>query len=95
MTTSTRNRGASRPRPGTGIVIPNLIILNWVCWWGLVTQPLPLRPDLPPDDAIIVLRAVMSTDNVTRAAERTFAPYAVYGLGRGRDRHDGAGRVPR
>jgi hypothetical protein len=46
-----------------------------------VTQPLPLRPDLPPDDATIVLRAgVMSADNVTRAAERTFAIYAVYGV---------------
>jgi hypothetical protein len=46
-----------------------------------VTQPLPLRPDLPPDDATIVLGAgVMSADNVTRAAERTFAIYAVYGV---------------
>lgn len=46
-----------------------------------MTQALPLRPDLPPDDATIVLRAgVMSADNVTRAAERTFALYAVYGI---------------
>jgi len=46
-----------------------------------MTQPLPLRRDLPPDDAAVVLRAgVMSTDNATRAAERTFALYAVYGI---------------
>ncbi len=44
-------------------------------------QRIPLRPDVPPDDATIVLRAgVMSADNVTRAAERTFAFYAVYGI---------------
>jgi hypothetical protein len=46
-----------------------------------VTRPLPLRPDLPPDDATVVLRAgVMSGDNVRRAAERTFALYSVYGI---------------
>lgn len=44
-------------------------------------QSLPLRSEVPPDDAIIVLRAgVMSVDNVTRSAERTFAIYAVYGV---------------
>jgi hypothetical protein len=46
-----------------------------------VPLTLPLRPDLPPEDAIVVLRAgVMSADNVIRAAERTFALYAVYGI---------------
>ena len=44
-------------------------------------QPLPLRAGLPPGDVTVVLRAgVMSADNVTRAAERTFAVYAVYGI---------------
>jgi len=47
----------------------------------VVTRPLPLRADLPPDDATVVLRAgVMSGDGVRRAAERTFAIYAVYGI---------------
>lgn len=42
---------------------------------------MPLRPDLPPDDATVVLRAgVMSADNVNRAAERTFDLYAIYGI---------------
>ena len=46
-----------------------------------MTHALPLRPDQPPDDATIVLRAgVMSVENVRRAAERTFAVYAVYGI---------------
>lgn len=46
-----------------------------------MTRPLPLRPDLPPDDTTVVLRAgVMSGDNVRRAAERTFALYSVYGI---------------
>jgi hypothetical protein len=44
-------------------------------------RPWPLRHDVPPDDATVVLRAgVMSVDDVTRAAERTFALYAVYGI---------------
>lgn len=44
-------------------------------------RPLPLRPDLPPDDATVVLRAgVMSVSNVRRAAERTLAVHAVYGI---------------
>lgn len=44
-----------------------------------VTRPLPLRAELPADDATIVLRSgVMGADNVTRAAERTFTLYAVY-----------------
>jgi ketol-acid reductoisomerase len=46
-----------------------------------VTQPLRLRPEQPPDDITVVLCAgVMSSDNVRRAAERTFAVYAVYGI---------------
>lgn len=46
-----------------------------------MTLQLPLRPDLPPDDTTVVLRAgVMNADNVTRGAERTFALYAVYGI---------------
>ncbi len=46
-----------------------------------MTRPLPLRPEQPPDDTAVVVRAgVMSPDNVTRAAERTFALYAVYGV---------------
>lgn len=49
--------------------------------FGVVTEPLPLRPDVPPDDATVVLCAgVMSRDNVRRAAERTFAVHAVYGI---------------
>jgi hypothetical protein len=48
---------------------------------AVVTRPLPLRADVPPDDATVVLRAgVMSGNNVRRAAERTFAIYAVYGI---------------
>ena len=47
----------------------------------MVTRPLPLRADLPPADATVVLRAgVMSGDGVRRTAERTFAIYAVYGI---------------
>ena len=46
-----------------------------------MTRPLPLRPDLPPDAATVVLRAgVMSRDNIQRTAERTFAVHAVYGI---------------
>ncbi len=46
-----------------------------------MTRPLPLRPDVPPDDITIVLRAgVMEAANVVRAAERTFALYALYGI---------------
>jgi hypothetical protein len=46
-----------------------------------VSHPLPLRPDVPPDDTVVVLRAgLMSAENVTRAAERTFALYSVYGI---------------
>ncbi|HUP69360.1 MAG TPA: hypothetical protein VM142_06045 [Acidimicrobiales bacterium] len=46
-----------------------------------MTRPLPLRPEQPPDDAVVLLRAgVMSTDNVRRTAERTFSLYAVYGI---------------
>jgi hypothetical protein len=44
-------------------------------------RALPLRPDVPPDDAAIVLRAgVMSPENVRRAADRTLALYEVYGI---------------
>ncbi len=46
-----------------------------------MTRPLPLRPDQPPDDATVVLRAgMMSEVAVRRAAERSFALYAVYGI---------------
>jgi hypothetical protein len=46
-----------------------------------VTKPLPLRSDAPPDNATVVVRAgVMSIESATRAAERTFALYAVYGI---------------
>ena len=46
-----------------------------------MTQPLPLRPDVPPDDTTVVIRAgVMSTENITRAAERTFAIHAILGI---------------
>lgn len=46
-----------------------------------VPRPLPLRSEIPPDDATIVLRAgVMDAANVVRAAERTFALYALYGI---------------
>lgn len=46
-----------------------------------MARPLPLRPDLPPDDATVVLRAgLMQTSNIRRSAERTFAVYAIYGL---------------
>ena len=46
-----------------------------------MTRQLPLRPDLPPDDVVIVIRAgAVSADNVKRVAERTFALYAVLGI---------------
>lgn len=46
-----------------------------------MTRPLPLRPEQPPDDATVVLRAgAMSAESVRRAAERTFTLYAVYGI---------------
>ena len=46
-----------------------------------MTRPLPLRPDVPPDDTTVVLRTeLMTADNVTRAAERTFAIYAIHGI---------------
>lgn len=46
-----------------------------------MTHPLPLRSEVPPGDAVVVIRAgVMSAENVTRSAERTFALYSVYGL---------------
>jgi len=42
---------------------------------------LPLRPEQPPDDATIVLRAgVLTAENARRAAERTFVLYAVFGI---------------
>src|SRR5262249_1015112 len=44
-------------------------------------RPLPLRPDVPPKDATVVVRAgVMNAHNAVRAAERTFALFAVYGI---------------
>ncbi|MCU1497704.1 MAG: hypothetical protein JWM47_1657 [Acidimicrobiales bacterium] len=47
----------------------------------MVSQPLPLRADQPPDDAGVVLRAgVMDGEDVVRAAERTFSLYGVYGI---------------
>ena len=46
-----------------------------------MTRPLRLRPDQPPDDATVVVRAgMMSEVAVRRAAERTFSLYAVYGV---------------
>jgi hypothetical protein len=49
--------------------------------FGCVPRPLPLRPDVPPDDTTVVLRAgLMGAENVARAAERTFALHAVYGI---------------
>ena len=46
-----------------------------------MTRQLPLRSDLPPDDAAIVIRAgVMTAENVRRVAERSFALYAVFGI---------------
>jgi hypothetical protein len=46
-----------------------------------MTRALPLRPDEPPDEAAIVLRAgIMSPGNVRRAADRTLALYEVYGI---------------
>ena len=46
-----------------------------------MTRRLPLRPEQPPDDATVVLRAgVMSAENVRRAAERSFGLYAVFGI---------------
>ena len=48
---------------------------------GFMTRPLPLRTEVPPDDAVVVLRAgVMSPGNIRRSAERTFGIYAVYGI---------------
>ncbi|HXH56695.1 hypothetical protein [Iamia sp.] len=44
-----------------------------------MSRTLPLRPEHPPDDATVVLRAgVMAAEVVRRAAERTFDAYAVY-----------------
>jgi hypothetical protein len=46
-----------------------------------VTHSIPLRSEVPPDDTTIVLRAgLMSSDSVVRAANRTFALYAVHGI---------------
>ena len=46
-----------------------------------MTRPLRLRVEQPPDDATVVLRAgVMTVESMRRAAERTFALYAVYGV---------------
>ena len=46
-----------------------------------MTRRLPLRPEQPPDDATVVLRAgVMSAEKVRRAAERSFDLYAVFGI---------------
>jgi hypothetical protein len=46
-----------------------------------VTRPLPLRPEQPPADATVVLRAgALTAENVQRAAVRTFQLYAVYGI---------------
>jgi len=42
---------------------------------------LPLRSELPADDATVVVRAgVMSVLSMARAAERTFQLYAVHGI---------------
>ena len=47
----------------------------------VVIRPLPLRADVPPDDATVVLRAgLMADESVRRAATRTFEIYGVYGL---------------
>jgi hypothetical protein len=44
-----------------------------------MARTLPLRPEQPPDDAAVVLRAgLMGADNIRRSAERSFAVYAVY-----------------
>ena len=44
-------------------------------------RPIPLRPDGPPNDTTVVLRAgVMSGENLRRTASRTFAVYAIYGI---------------
>jgi hypothetical protein len=44
-------------------------------------RTLPLRPDQPPDDTTLVIRAgVMTADNVRGSAERTFELYAVFGI---------------
>ena len=46
-----------------------------------MTRALPLRPEQPPDDAVVVLRAgVMAADGIRRSAERTFDVYAVFGV---------------
>lgn len=46
-----------------------------------MSRSFALRSELPPDDTTIVLRAgVMDAANVVRAAERTFALYALYGI---------------
>lgn len=46
-----------------------------------MTRLLPLRTEVPPNDAVVVLRAgVMSPGNVRQSAERTFDSYAVYGI---------------
>lgn len=46
-----------------------------------MTRPLPLRPEQPPDDATVVLRAgLMAADGLRRSAERTFDAYAAYGI---------------
>lgn len=46
-----------------------------------MTTALPLRPEQPPDATTVVLRAgAMSADSIRRAAQRTFAVHAVYGV---------------
>ncbi|HWE56530.1 MAG TPA: hypothetical protein VG435_13535 [Acidimicrobiales bacterium] len=46
-----------------------------------MARALPIRPEHPPDDATVVIRAgVMIPEQVRRAAHRAFAIYAVYGI---------------
>lgn len=46
-----------------------------------MTRLLPLRPEQPPDDVAVVVRAgVMRAESIRHAAERTFSLYAVHGI---------------
>ncbi len=46
-----------------------------------MARSLPIRPEQPPDDVTVVLRAgVMNAENVRRSATRTFQIYAVLGI---------------
>lgn len=46
-----------------------------------MVQPLPIRQEEPPDDAVVVIRAgVMATATLEHAASQCFDQYGVFGI---------------